>query len=260
MITGRSADVGSTELRSGDLVNMGTPELEDEDEDEEDPAAGGTIGTGNVFLRDATVSFARLEVADREREGAGEVCRRGGAGEDDRLLILLRSMGGTDGGSGRRAGVRMRVLREGARNDLRLDEVREGVGEGERLDVLPEGVGERERLDAGVDLAFASSSAAGSGGSPLSSLSGLRSISGGGSSCTIRGAGTEAEVDDGCGVSSLSGTAVGACSSSPFSSVVDVIAEGAGLALSCLARSNVGVRARNVTLRSPVLTVEVGLY
>ena len=139
MITGRSE--ASTELCSGELAHV-TGEMR-RGKDVDDPATtgpgGGAVrrtagGTGEPLVGGVTstlggrrglavgdeieVCFEPLDVV--EEDGCAECLRAARTG-----------MGGASGGSGRRVGVRMRVLREGlyGDGDERLDVGGEGVGE-----------------------------------------------------------------------------------------------------------------------------------
>jgi hypothetical protein len=182
MITGRSE--ASTELCSGELAHVtgeigrcvgvgvdagagvGRDSDVDVDVDVDGPATAGESGGGTVGTVGAVVGgtgeplVAAGGVASplggrpglaRDDEMLG-VCREPlGVGVEDGRAECLRApragVGGASGGSGRRTGVRMRVLREvlDGDGDEGLDVVARGgvgVGEGEG-----EGVGEFERSD-----------------------------------------------------------------------------------------------------------------
>ena len=143
MITGRSE--ASTELCSGEPVHVSREAGgrgkdvdmdEDEDEDEDGPAAaaiaGGAVRTGGTDepLVDGVASplGGRRGLAVGDREARIEVCEPLGVGvsveEDGRAGCPRAPRMGMGGASGRRVGVRMRVLREGLNEG-------EGLGVGE---------------------------------------------------------------------------------------------------------------------------------
>lgn len=176
-------------------------------------------------------SYVRLEPMDDVRGGEVEVRGILAVGEDGRIYA-----GGTDGGSGRRLGVRMRTLREDLGAVVCLDVLPEGEGEGGRLGVVRVGdIGGGdgvERLGGGiesVDLGPAASSS-NSGRSPFS-LS--RTGSTAATSRTRNGAAGEPKFGDSCRISSIdpkSALLLGAVALSfSFSPSVCASAEGAAL-------------------------------
>ncbi|KAI9510379.1 hypothetical protein F5148DRAFT_592527 [Russula earlei] len=218
----------------------------------------------------ASVSCAWLVLADGEWGGEVAFCDPSEGGMCDRMLATRIGNGGTGGGSGRRLGVRIRVLREGVGDEVRLevprdaegggggegvrpDALRDGVGEGEggRLDALADGVREGERL-GGVE--FASSSSV---GSPLRS----------GSDCWCASKGAAAKCRDGCRVTSEPGVGSSLCASWLLLPSPSVGASARDVALSLslslslrLASGDVGARVRKVTLRSSGLGLSPGRY
>ena len=135
MITGRSE--ASTELRSWEPVHVSREAAtaggggggggkdvdmnEGEDEDGPAAAAGGAVWTGGTDepLVDGVASplGGRRGLAVGDREGRIEVCEPLGVGVgvevDGRAECLRAPRTGMGGASGKRVGVRMRVLREG---------------------------------------------------------------------------------------------------------------------------------------------------
>ena len=235
MITGRSE--ASTEWCSGELVHV-TGEIaiagggmgKDVDDD---PAAtatgpGGTDGTAGG-TGESLVGGVTSTLGGRRGLAAGDeigvcCCEPLGVEEDGRAECLRAprtGMGGASGGSGRRVGVRMRVLREGLAGDRdeRLDVAQEGVGEFER----PDGPSDVDSVGVGVG------SGAGSGGCELVSSppSGCCSLllslfsSGSQGSYTSLGTGAGANlISDGCrGPLSVGTVAVAVCPGSAGVSV-----------------------------------------
>jgi len=235
-------------------------------------------------------SCVRLDPTDDVRGREVEVR---GSGEDGGAWSLLIYDGGTDGGSGRRLGVRIRTLREGLDGAACLDVLPDGVGEGARLGVVREdmGGGDGEVCLGGggidtVDMPASPSrtfSFSNIGRSPLSLFrSGPTNTTtaapAGAASRTGKGAGDEAKFGDSSRIASIDPTfplllGAGALSIFPFSPSVCAGAEGASLllillllllllllSLDALCCRDVGLRARNVTLRLSRLSWNTGRY
>jgi hypothetical protein len=212
------------------------------------------------------------------------------SGEDGRAWSLPTYDGGgdTDGGSGRRLGVRIRTLREGlgALAVGSLDVLPDGVGEGARLGVVrvgEEGMGGGDgvaslgggEIGSAVDMP-ASASFSNSARSPLSLFrsdpAAPAAPAGGVASRTSKGVADEPKFGDSCRISlidPMSPLLLGATAPSfsfsfcPFSISVCVGAEGAALSLSLSLDApccGVGARARNVTLRLSRLSPNMGRY
>jgi hypothetical protein len=267
MITGLSE--GSTELYSGELAHVragsgiggGEGDLVPvQDPDLDGPAIAepeATAGADDVLIGGVPGDVsARRGVAAGKGEGETEVRDLLGVEDDGRVecpCALRTGTGGAAGGSGRRLGVRMRMLREGLDDDGLSDAAREGVGECERPDRLRDAVGEGARAGGcggGGDVASASSSS--SGGCSAPSLF----CSGSAGSRASRGAAAEAKLGDGCCLGpseSVPGSAAGAGASWAVhfssSSVGGGIAAAVVVSFLPRARGNVGVRVRNFTLR-----------
>lgn len=224
--------------------------------------AGDTAGsaTGDVLLGGVPgVSGARWwDSAVGERGGVKEFRNPLGVDADDRRVWCARAMrmgiGGAAGGSGRRVGIRMRMLREGLGDDVWLDVAREGVGECERPDGLRDDPGEGA-IPGGDDVATSSSCCS------APSLFCPGSVR---NAWSNRGAPAEPKLGDGCCVSSVPDSPVGASLSTMRISSVGRVGGIAALLLLLalllffLPRGHVGLRVRNFTLGPSGLTSRAG--
>ena len=248
---------------------------------------GGSKGVGDVLLIPPE-SCVRLDPTDGVR---GREAEDRGSGEDGGAWSLLIYDGGTDGGSGRRLGVRIRTLREGLNGAVCLDVLPDGVGEDARLGLVRVGEdmggGDGDVCLGGggidtVDMPASPShtfSFSNIGRSPLSLFrSGPTNTTtaapAGAASRTGKAADDEAKFGDSSRIASIDPTSplllgAGALSIFPFSPSVCAGAEGASLlilllllllfSLDALCR-DVGLRARNVTLRLSRLSWNTGRY
>jgi len=210
---------GSTELRSGDL-DHDSRFGGDDDDDVDDPdgsaeTTAGTCGTGAAGSNGTPESSVRLEPMDDVR---GREAELRGSGEDGRARSLSYAYaGGTNGGSGRRLGVRIRTLREGLAAAVSLDVLPDGVGEGACLGEVRVGdnnmgggdgvvcLGGGSVVDF-VDWPASGSFFSNSGRSPPSPVSLFRTgpaAPAGAASRTTKGVADEAKFGDICRISSI---------------------------------------------------------